>query len=97
MLILHVTYTPIEGKAQMFLDRVNAEGIAAASRAEEGNIRYDYFYPEGDSEKIFLVEIWKDVEAFEAHKQMPHFKQLGTFKDEYVASTDLKIYNAELR
>ena len=97
MLILHVTYIPIEGKAQAFLDRINQEGIGVASRGEEGNIDDSYFRFTDGSEKIRLIEIWKDEAAFEAHKQMPHFKQLETFKDEYIASTDLKIYTAELR
>lgn len=97
MLILHVTYTPIEGKSQAFLERIEAEGIGAASRAEDGNIDYSYFRYTDGSEMIRLIEIWKDEAALEAHKQMPHFKHLATFKDEYIASTDVKIYTAELK
>ena len=44
MEILNVTYKCKEGMREKFLETIKAEGLDAASRAEAGNIKYDFFY-----------------------------------------------------
>ena len=44
---------------------------------------------------MLLVELWKDKEAFELHKQMEHFKRLGEFKERFVKDTDIRRFTAE--
>ena len=87
MIVLNVTYTCRPGMRGAFLERISAEGIGAASRAEDGNIGYDYFIPvEGDGE-VLLVEKWRDEEALAAHAAAPHFGKLKELKPIYVVDT----------
>lgn len=92
MIVLNVTYKCKEGMRERFLEAVNAEGLAAASRAEEGNIKYDYYFPESSSDELLLVEKWRDADAFTFHCDQAHFKRLGELKGEFVNETVLEKY-----
>ncbi|MBQ1390409.1 MAG: antibiotic biosynthesis monooxygenase [Firmicutes bacterium] len=85
-----VTYTCKPGQRQAFLDALNGEGLAAKCRAEDGNIKYDYYFPEnGNENELFLREIWQSAEALKAHMEMPHFKRIGEVKSLYVDDTEI--------
>lgn len=50
------------------------EPLIAASRAEPGNLQYD-FYEAAQNQGIVLVfEKWRDQQAFNTHVETPHFK-----------------------
>lgn len=88
MIVLNVTYQCRPGLREAFLERILAEGVDAASRAEEGNLKYDYYLPFDDrADELLLVEKWRDAEALERHRGLPHFLRLSTFKGEYVTDT----------
>ena len=46
MEILNVTYKCKEGMRKEFLETIKAEGLDEASRAEAGNIKYDFYFAE---------------------------------------------------
>ncbi len=92
MLHLHVLYTIVEGRRDEFYDLINQLEIATKSRAEEDNIKYDYYIPYGTDNQIFLLEIWKTKDGFELHKQSDHFKQLQALKEDYIESSKLDIF-----
>ena len=50
MILVAVSYKLPPGKREGFLQELKEAGIVDACRAEEGNIRYDYFYPEDGTE-----------------------------------------------
>lgn len=87
MIILNVTYRCKPELREAFLERILAEGIDVASRAEAGNLRYDYFIPFEDSDELLLVEKWRDAEALAAHAETPHYARLKTLKPAYVTET----------
>ena len=82
MIVLNVTYKCSPEKREAFLKKLNEEGLAAACRAEAGNIKYDYYLPENGSDELLLVEKWKDAEALKAHAAEPHFARIGAVKNE---------------
>ena len=43
MIVLNVTYNCTPEQRDAFLKKLNEEGLAAACRAEAGNIKYDYY------------------------------------------------------
>lgn len=92
MIILNVTYKCRPGMRDAFLRAIRADGIDAASRAEAGNIRYDYFIPADGGDELLLLEKWRDAEAFAIHRVQPHFRRLGELKPEYVLDTVLEKY-----
>ena len=93
MEILNVTYRCKEGMREKFLEAIKAEGIDAASRAEEGNIKYDYYFADADPDELFLFEKWRDEEAVKTHSAESHFKRLGELKAEFVNETILDRYS----
>ena len=95
MIVLNVTYKCKPGKREAFLKMIAAEGIDAATRAEAGNIRYDYFIPTDGSDDLFLLEKWRDADALAEHGTQPHIARLKTFKAEYVDDTIIEKYIVE--
>lgn len=63
MIVLNVTYKCKPDMREEFLEMIMAEGIDAASRAEAGNIKYDYYRSVNDCDELLLVEKWQDAEA----------------------------------
>ena len=87
MIVLNVTYKCSPDRGRRFLEAIWTEKLDEACRAEEGNIKYDYYYPADDGDELLLVEKWQDATALKAHGETPHFAQLGTIKPEYVTET----------
>lgn len=43
MVLFHVTYTALPGKAEEFLQAVREEGLLETIRKEDGCLGYDYY------------------------------------------------------
>ena len=95
MIVLNVTYKCKPGMNKAFLAKLNAEGLAAACRAEAGNIKYDYYLPENGSDELLLVEKWRDRDALKAHAAQPHFARIGAVKADYVDDTVIEKFFVE--
>ena len=92
MIVLNVLYKCRPDMREEFLERIYTEGIDKASRAEEGNITYDYYTSLDRSEELLLLEKWRDADALAVHSQQPHFVRLGGFINDYVADTVVEKY-----
>lgn len=64
---------PHAGKAGAL--RALLERLAAASRAEPGNLRWDIWQEQGATGRILLDELYVDKEAAAAHRETPHFRE----------------------
>ena len=60
-----------------------ASGIVDQVRAEEGNERYEYFFPMEDPETVLLIDRWKDQAALDAHHQSPMMKEIAALREKY--------------
>ena len=49
---VNLYYKGHDGNARKFAEEMEKSGIADAVRAEDGNLRYEYFIPMSDSETI---------------------------------------------
>lgn len=87
MIVLHVTYHCKPGMRENFYRQIVLEGLDAASRAEEGNLQYDYYVPVNGTDELLLIEKWKDYEALAVHGRRPHFARIGELKAAYVLET----------
>lgn len=88
---LYVTYAAKDrGTIRKFYDEVLAAGIIAATRAEEGNFRYEYYFSAEKENEILLIEKWKDKEAQQYHDSLPHLKTLGEIKEKYGIETSFE-------
>lgn len=50
--------------------------LAAATRREPGNLRFDVHRSRDGSEEFLLYEVYASEQAFHDHQQTEHFKQL---------------------
>ncbi|MBR0400843.1 MAG: antibiotic biosynthesis monooxygenase [Mogibacterium sp.] len=87
MIVLNVTYKCKADMRDDFLEAIMAEGIDIACRAEDGNLKYDYYMPAEGGNEMLLVEKWRDADALAAHQAQDHFKRLGEIKSEFVEET----------
>lgn len=87
MIVLNVHYKCKPGMREAFLNAIRAEGLGAASRAEAGNLQYDYYLSADGSDDLLLVEKWQDAEALATHGKQPHFARLVEIKPQYVTDT----------
>ncbi len=83
MITVNLYYKGKDGAAKAFADEMEASGIADSIRAEEGNLRYQYFIPMNDSETVLLIDSWKDQAAIDAHHASPMMKQLAELREKY--------------
>ena len=90
MYTIYVKFGCIEGKRQAFIERVKAEGVLDAIRAENGCIKYDYYLSEKDDNELLLVEQWESHQHQQIHLSQPHMDTLRSFKGDYILSTELR-------
>lgn len=90
MYTISVVFQCLDGKREAFVERVRAEGILDAVRAEDGCHRYDYYFSEADANELLLIEAWETRRHQEIHIEQPHMAQLRALKGEYIVSTALR-------
>ena len=83
MITVNLYYKGINGNAIAFAKEMESSGIADAIRAEEGNLRYEYFQPIDDPETVLLIDSWSDQAAIDIHHASPMMKQIAELRDKY--------------
>ena len=83
MITVNLYYRGANGSARAFAEEMEEGGIADAIRAEEGNLRYQYFQPLDDPETILLIDSWMDQAVIDAHHASPMMKQLAALREKY--------------
>ena len=80
---VNLYYHGKNGNALKFAREMEESGIADAIRAEEGNLRYQYFQPLNDPETILLIDSWQDQAAIDAHHASPMMQKLSDLRNKY--------------
>ena len=80
---IHLYYTGSNGNARKFAEEMMASGLVEAVRAEEGNERYEYFFPMEDQETVLLIDRWQDQAALDFHHKSPMMAQIAVLRDKY--------------
>ncbi len=83
MITVNLYYTGRNGSARAFAEEMTRSGVTAAIRAEEGNLRYEYFFPMDDPETVRLIDQWRDQAAIDAHHASPMMSQLAALREKY--------------
>ena len=53
---VNIYYTGKNGSAKEFACEMTESGLVSKIRAEEGNERYEYFFPLDDPETVLLID-----------------------------------------
>ena len=80
---VNLYYTGNGNAARKFAEEMEASGIAEAIRNENGNLRYDYFFPMTDSETVLLIDSWESQEALDIHHASPMMSQIAALRVKY--------------
>ena len=83
MITIHLYYTGVNGAARAFAEEMVQSGTAAAIRAEDGNLRYAYFFPMDDPETVLLIDQWRDQAAVDAHYASPMMGRIAALREKY--------------
>lgn len=78
-----IYYTGKDGKARKFAEEMISSGIVDEIRREDGNIRYEYFFPIQDAETVLLVDSWENQEAIDIHHHTPMMQKIIALREKY--------------
>ena len=96
-LTVNIYYTGTNGSARKFAEEMVASGIVAAIRAEEGNEKYEYFFPMEDPETVLLIDRWRDQSALDFHHQSLMMAQIAALRENYSLRLRVERYVDEPR
>ncbi|MBS6194632.1 MAG: antibiotic biosynthesis monooxygenase [Clostridiales bacterium] len=80
---VNIYYIGQNGSAKKFAEEMLASGIVNDIRAEQGNIKYEYFIPMEDGETVLLIDSWKDQQSIDAHHASPMMEKIIHLREKY--------------
>lgn len=92
---INLYYTGKNGAARRFAEEMVASGVVEAVRAEEGNERYEYFFPMDDPETVLLIDRWRDQAALDFHHKSPMMQRIAALRDKYNLRLKVERYMEE--
>ena len=91
---VNLRYTGTNGNALKFAQEMISSGTVAAIRAEEGNLKYEYFQSLDDPETILLIDSWTNQEAIDAHHASPMMAKIAELREKYDLHMTVERYNS---
>lgn len=92
---IYVVFHCFDGKREAFVERLVADGILAAIRAEDGCEKYDFYFSEGDKNELLLVETWTSLSHQQAHMTTEHMARFRAIRGVYIESSVLKEFTVK--
>ncbi|MBQ2212424.1 MAG: antibiotic biosynthesis monooxygenase [Ruminococcus sp.] len=80
---INLYYTGKGDAARKFAEKMEASGIAETIRNEDGNERYEYFFPMNDPETVLLIDSWSNQEALDIHHASPMMALIAALREMY--------------
>lgn len=86
MITVNLRYTGKGNAALDFAKEMTENGTVAKIRAENGNLRYEYYQPLFDDsadKTVFLIDQWENQEAINAHHASPMMATIAALREKY--------------
>lgn len=80
---VNIYYTGKNGSAKEFAREMTESGLVNKIRAEEGNERYEYFFPLDDPETVLLIDRWRDQQALDDHHKSEMMEEIAALRKKY--------------
>lgn len=80
---VNIYYSGVNGNAKRFAEELIISGVVDDIRAEEGNIRYEYFFSMDDKETVLLIDSWKDQHSLDVHHASPMMTKIAELREKY--------------
>ncbi len=82
-IIVNVYYSGVNGNARKFAEEMENSCIADLIRAEQGNLKYEYFFPMNDPETVLLVDCWQSQADLDHHHASPMMEKIVGLREKY--------------
>lgn len=92
---VNIYYRGMNGNAKKFAEEMVSSGIVHDIRAEDGNIRYEYFFLMEDNETVLLIDSWKDQQSIDTHHASPMMKKIIELREKYDLHMEVERYIAD--
>lgn len=83
MITVNIYYSGENGSARKFAEEMTKSGVVGRIRAEQGNLRYEYFFPMDDPETVLLIDSWEDQAAIDVHHASPMMGEITALREKY--------------
>ena len=80
---VNLRYTGTDGNARKFAEEMISSGTVDAIRAEEGNLRYEYYQSLDDPETVLLIDSWASQKAIDAHHATTMMATIAALREKY--------------
>ena len=80
---VNIYYTGKNENARKFAEEMISSGVVDKIRAEEGNIKYEYFFPIDDKDTVLLIDSWKNQDAIDKHHDSEMMEQIIKLREKY--------------
>lgn len=93
---INIYYTGKNGNAKKFAQEMLSHGIVEKIRAEDGNIKYEYFLPMNDEETVLLIDCWKDQLSLNKHHNSPMMQEIIELREKYDLHMQVERYVSDV-
>lgn len=83
MITVNIYYSGENGSARKFAEEMTTSGVVGRIRAEQGNLRYEYFFPMDDPETVLLIDSWENQGAIDLHHASPMMGEITELREKY--------------
>ncbi len=80
---VNIYYTGVDGNARKFAEEMVLSGVVSDIRAEDGNLKYEYFFPMDDRETVLLIDSWENQQSIDVHHASPMMKKIIVLREKY--------------
>ena len=92
---IHIYYSGTGGNAKKFAEEMVSSGTVDAIRSEEGNLRYDYFFPMADADTVLLIDSWTDQQAIDRHHASAMMEKIAQLREKYDLRMKVERYRSD--
>ncbi len=89
---VNIYYIGKNGSAKEFAREMTESGLVNKIRAEEGNERYEYFFPLDDPETVLLIDRWRDQQALDDHHKSEMMEEIAALRKKYALRMRVERY-----
>lgn len=83
VITVNIYYTGVDGNARKFAEEMVLSGVVSDIRAEDGNLKYEYFFPMDDRETVLLIDSWENQQSIDVHHASPMMQKIIELREKY--------------
>ncbi len=89
---INIYYTGEKDNARYFAEEMVSEGIVSQIRGEQGNLKYEYFFPMDDNGTVLLIDSWENQESLDKHHGSEMMSKIIELRKKYNLTMQVERY-----